>query len=283
MRLTSPLRPPLQSAAVGVGADEKKSALDPDGWTAFKLSHREQLTHNTHLFRFDIPDNARANLPVASCLLVKGKTTKEDGTPGVAIRPYTPTSPRDAEGYLELVVKVYEQGQCSKYFGGLKEGDAVEMKGPIVKLPWEANKYKEVGMIAGGSGITPMLQVADEVLSNPNDKTKMSLVFANVSEEDIILRDRIEALAKRHPEQFRVHYVVDKAAPGWKGGVGYLTEAILAAHMPKPTADGVMVFVCGPPPMMSAVSGNKVSPKDQGELKGLLAGMGYTASQVFKF
>lgn len=34
--------------------------------------------------------------------------------------------------------------------------------------------------IAGGTGITPMLQVVSEVLRNPEDKTEVSLVFGNV-------------------------------------------------------------------------------------------------------
>lgn len=34
--------------------------------------------------------------------------------------------------------------------------------------------------IAGGSGVTPMLQVASEVLRNPDDETEVSLIFGNV-------------------------------------------------------------------------------------------------------
>ncbi len=45
---------------------------------------------------------------------------KEDGSKKFVIRPYTPTSPKDAKGYFDLVVKVYEQGKMSKHFGELK-------------------------------------------------------------------------------------------------------------------------------------------------------------------
>ena len=64
-------------------------------------------------------------------------------------------------------------------------GDTLEFKGPILKLPYKANEYEHIGMVAGGTGITPMLQVVDEVLANPADKTKISLVFGNQSEADM--------------------------------------------------------------------------------------------------
>lgn len=35
-------------------------------------------------------------------------------------------------------------------------------------------------------------------------------MFANVSENDILLKDELDALAKKHPGRLTVHYVVDK-------------------------------------------------------------------------
>ncbi|MCI26872.1 NADH-cytochrome b5 reductase 1, partial [Trifolium medium] len=43
-------------------------------------------------------------------------------------------------------------------------------------------------MLAGGSGITPMFQVARAILENPSDKTKVHLIYANVTYEDILLK-----------------------------------------------------------------------------------------------
>ena len=75
-----------------------------------------------------------------------------------------------------------------------------------------------------------MLQVVDEVLANPADRTKVSLVFGNVSEADILLKQAIDERVKAHPERFRVHYVVDKAtSSNWAGGVGCGAESMLRA------------------------------------------------------
>ena len=49
-------------------------------------------------------------------------------------------------------------------------------------------------MIAGGTGITPMLQVIRAILKNPRDTTKLYLIFANQTEEDILLRQELESL-----------------------------------------------------------------------------------------
>ena len=52
--------------------------------------------------------------------------------------------------------------------------------------------------IAGGSGLTPMLQVIKEIASNPDDKTKVSFIFANQSVEDIILKKELDELNASH-------------------------------------------------------------------------------------
>lgn len=159
------------------------------------------------------------------------------------------------------------------------------MKGPIAKYPYKANCKKAIGMVAGGTGITPMLQVIEEVLRNPADKTKLKLMYANVTEADIILRDRLDALAAKHPDRFSIYYVVDTASgvdQAWKGGLGRISAAMLKAQLPPPSDDNI-IFVCGPPGMMAAISGDKAPDKSQGELSGALKDLGYSASQVYKF
>lgn len=140
---------------------------------------------------------------------------------------------------------------------------------------------KQIGMIAGGSGITPMLQVIHEITKNPNDKTEVTLVFGNLTSADILLKDRIDEIAKKH-KNVKVHYIIDKPEPNWNGPVGYITDDFAKKVLPPPSND-TLIFVCGPPPMMEAISGNKTPKFEQGELKGALKRLGYNEEQVFKF
>lgn len=270
------------------------TGLDPGKWVPLKLTKVTPLTNNTAIYRFSFSDpDASSGMTVASCLLTKAAvgSEKPDGSRANVLRPYTPISRPEQKGYLELAVKSYPEGKMSKHIASLSPGETLEFKGPILKLAYTANQYDSIGMVAGGTGIAPMLQVIDEILANPTDKTKVSLVFGNVSEADILLKDAIDERAKAHSDQLSVYYVVDTPPQrqiwqsAWSGGVGYVTKEMLAAKMPAPS-DRSMVYVCGPPPMYKAVCGPKGTPEDpkaQGELGGVLKEMGYSAQSVFKF
>jgi cytochrome-b5 reductase len=166
----------------------------------------------------------------------------------------------------------------------LKVGDTLEMKGPIPKYNWEKDQKANVGMIAGGTGITPMLQIIRRVFDgkSTDKKTKISLIFANVTEGDILLKDELDKIAKEHPDHFKVTYVLDKAPENWKGPTGYVTKDVAKEHLPAADQQDTIIFVCGPPPMVNSLSGPK-DKANQGELKGVLKELGYNESNVFKF
>lgn len=269
----------LASLSSTAFSEEKKFALDPREFRSFKVRAVETVTHDTKRVVFELPSaEHEMGMKVASCLLAKAKV---DGK--VVVRPYTPVNTNEEKGVLELVVKGYPTGKLSKHIVELKEGDELEMKGPILKFAYKPNQFKTVAFLVGGSGLTPALQVAKEIVRNPADKTKVVLVFANKTEQDIMLRDELDALAYMYP-QFSVHYVLDSppADGSWKGKTGYINKELVQELLPEPSKD-VFVGVCGPPPMMNSLSGNKAPDKSQGELTGLLKELGYDQATVFKF
>ena len=171
----------------------------------------------------------------------------------------------------------------SEHLHDMNPGQRLDFKGPIPKYPWTANKHDHVALIAGGTGITPMYQLARSIFKNSEDKTKVTLVFGNLTEEDILLKREFEDLEQDFPQRFRAFYVLDQPPEGWQQGSGHINKELLKTVIPGPKDGNVKVFVCGPPGLYKAISGPKKSPSEQGELAGVLKELGFTAEQVYKF
>lgn len=151
-------------------------------------------------------------------------------------------------------------GKMSQYMASLRVGDSMTISGP-----WGMNEYKghglfkigtkekqvsHVGMMSGGTGITPMLQVIAAILRDPTDKTKVSLLYANQAEGDILVRDSLEALQAQHSDRFvSLWYTLDRPPAGWKYSTGFITDEMIKAHLPAP-GPSTIVLMCGPPPMV---------------------------------
>ena len=71
-----------------------------------------------------------------------------------------------------------------------------------------------ISVCAGGTGITPMLQLIRNILKNPDDNTVMALLFANQTESDILLREELEEAAASNPDRLRLWFTVDRPTEG---------------------------------------------------------------------
>lgn len=180
-------------------------------------------------------------------------------------------------------MKKYPNGPMSTHLHDMVPGQRLDFKGPLPKYPWTPNKHDHIALVAGGTGITPMYQLARAIFKNPEDKTKVTLVFGNVSEEDILLKKEFAELENTYPNRFRAFYVLDNPPKEWTGAKGYITKDLLKTVLPEPKSENIKIFVCGPPGLYKAISGTKVSPSDQGELSGILKELGYSKDQVYKF
>ena len=187
------------------------------------------------------------------------------------MRSYTPISGDHQPGFFDLLIKSYPTGNISKHMASLDVGQSIKVRGPKGAMVYTPNMVRHFGMIAGGTGITPMLQIIRAVIRGraAGDKTEIDLIFANVNPEDILLREDLDQLAK-DDKGFRVHYVLNNPPENWEGGVGFVTPEMITVRIPlwicvmsvltfsskkwipKPAAD-IKLLLCGPPPMISAM------------------------------
>ncbi|CAD6890810.1 unnamed protein product [Tilletia caries] len=236
------------SALLYFNAQKPKPVLNPSTYQHFKLEHKDQISSNTALYRFALgKKNAILGLPIGQHITVQANINGKDVS-----RSYTPTSSDDDVGFFDLVIKSYPQGNISKHFAELKLGDTIAVKGPKGQMRYAPGLAREIGMIAGGTGLTPCLQIVRAVLKNPQDKTKLSLIYANVEESDILLKKELDVLAAKNPDRFKILYFLNKPPQGWKGGEGFVTQEAIQANLPAPASD-IKILMCGPPPMINAM------------------------------
>ncbi|KAF4694444.1 NADH-cytochrome b5 reductase 3 [Perkinsus olseni] len=248
-----------------------------------KLIDKTDVSHDVRRFTFALPhENDILGLPIGHH--VKLTASMPNPRTGLApvesvSRPYTPTTLDDRKGSFQLVVKIYPSGQdeshpdggwMSQYLDKLEPGqDSIQVTGPVGRLTYKGNGIfdivrsecqscngiKNLGMVAGGTGITPHYQIIQHILQT-KDPMKMSLLCANKTPDDVLLGPELAMLADTHPGQLKVHHTVDNASmnPSWSGYIGRVTKEMLRDTMPKPGPD-TLILLCGPKPMNEAAKG----------------------------
>ncbi|KAI1797813.1 NADH-cytochrome b5 reductase [Ganoderma leucocontextum] len=235
--------------AAKFGRGKRKPVLDPQVWKEFPLKEKIVISSNTAIYRFALPHaDDVLGLPIGQHVSVTAEINGKD-----IMRSYTPTSSDDNLGHFDLLIKAYEKGNISRYISLLKIGDRVRIKGPKGQFKYHPSLSRELGMIAGGTGITPMLQIIRAALKNPLDRTKLSLIYANVNHDDILLKKELDELASKHSHRFYVHYVLNNPPPNWAGGVGFVSKEQIEKYLPS-TDNNIKVLLCGPPPMITAMN-----------------------------
>ncbi|XP_014237940.1 NADH-cytochrome b5 reductase 2 isoform X1 [Trichogramma pretiosum] len=253
------------------GKKKKVTLVDPTVKYSLPLIEKQIISHDTRLFRFGLPSEEHVlGLPIGQHVHLTAKINGE-----VVIRAYTPVSSDDDKGHVDLVVKVYfknshpkfpEGGKLSQHLESLKIGETIDFRGPSGRLVYKGKgkfsiklmrkeppveySVKKLVMIAGGTGITPMMQIIRHIAKDPEDNTQVSLLYANQTERDILLRDEMEEIAKKHSDQVKIWYTVDTASEGWKYSTGFVNADMISQHMYPPSSD-TLVLMCGPPPMIN--------------------------------
>lgn len=143
-------RRPAQSGPISSSAT-RSSVLDPKQYRQFKLVRKSLVAPSVYRFIFALPyPDSVLGLPtgqhIALQAVIGGKTVS---------RSYTPISNNSDLGRIELLVKVYPQGLMTQHLENMRVGEVIDIRGPKGSMQYGPTYAKRVGMIAGGSGITP--------------------------------------------------------------------------------------------------------------------------------
>jgi predicted ferric reductase len=146
---------------------------------------------------------------------------------------------------LRLTVKGV--GSYSSGLAELRPGTPVITEGPFGRFTPRLRRHDRVTLIAGGIGITPLRAIFEQLHTPPG---MLTLIHRVVGDEDRVLHDELEALAR--DRSATIHYVVGDHRDA--ANAGLLSASHLRELVPG-IADGD-VFLCGPPAMMAATRGN---------------------------
>eukprot|EP00299_Pterocystis_sp_00344_P013656 c6711_g1_i1.p1 GENE.c6711_g1_i1~~c6711_g1_i1.p1 ORF type:complete len:407 (+),score=82.51 c6711_g1_i1:59-1222(+) len=187
------------------------------------------------------------------------------------LREYTPSSPVTQPGYLDITIKVYNDGKMSQVFAHLNVGMSLSFSGPFGGVSHYISKsdsaapthsitlssahsvaFSRLVMVCAGSGITPMYQMLLSIFSESDvPEPQMVLVCSNRNADSVMLGKEVEELSVAHPN-LRIGHVYSE--------VTRLSAEILQEHIgdlisSQDGVDDVVALICGPPKFNIAVEG----------------------------
>ena len=133
----------------------------------------------------------------------------------------------------------YPNGIVSTHIASLSLGDKLVCSKPMGSGGPPLDGLTSLGMVAAGTGITPMVPYMDEAAQR---RLPVSLVFCNKSEKDILLRDELDMM---DASDLRTTHVLSSPSDAWQGTRGRVSPAILKSALPA-ASPTTLILVCGP-------------------------------------
>jgi ferredoxin-NADP reductase len=179
------------------------------------------------------------------------RLTAEDGYQ--AQRSYSIASAPE-DGRLEIVVERLDDGEVSPYLTDeLRVGDRLELRGPIGGwFTWEAREGGPLLLVAGGSGIAPLMAMIRHRAAADSDAL-CRLLYSSRSREETIYAGELDRRAAEDGALEVIHTLTRSQPPGWTGYSRRIDREMLEEVAPSPE-ERPLVFVCGPTPLVETAA-----------------------------
>jgi ferredoxin-NADP reductase len=179
------------------------------------------------------------------------RLTAEDGYQ--AQRSYSIASAPE-DGRLALVVERLEDGEVSPYLTDeLRVGDKLELRGPIGGwFTWEAREGGPLILVAGGSGIAPLMAMIRHRAAAQSDAS-CHLLYSSRSREETIFAEELDRLAAQDAALEVIHTLTRSQPADWTGYSRRIDREMLEEVAPSPE-QRALAFICGPTPLVETVA-----------------------------
>jgi len=218
------------------------------GWQLANVTAVRDETPSVRSFTLALPDWAghRAGQHVDLRL------TAEDGYS--VERSYSIASEPERAREIDITVERIDGGEVSAFLHDVVvPGDRLEVRGPIGGyFAWDASLQDPVLLIAGGSGIVPLMAMARH-RSRAGAPVRMRLLFSSRGPDEIIYRDELDRLTAAGDGFEAVHTLTRRQPDGWTGYSRRIDEAMLAESL-APLGPSVRCYACGPTALIETVA-----------------------------
>jgi len=232
-----------------------------------KIIEKREISHNTTVFKLELPTpQSVLGLPMGQHI----KIFEIDENGEEFSRSYTPITHVDTKGFFELLIKIYrpceefpQGGKLTSILDKKEVGDSLVISGPkglhvyygngkIKTVAKEAQTYKKFTLIAGGSGIAPIYQIALHILESSTDSTEISIITTNRTEEDILMKAEIDAFSIKYGVS--VTHNITRPTESWKGCAGHFTVGFIRDDLALGDSNSHAVIISGTESMKKTIS-----------------------------
>jgi ferredoxin-NADP reductase len=163
-----------------------------------------------------------------------------------AQRSYSIASAPERGGEIDLTVERLEDGEVSSYLHDvLVVGDQIEVRGPIGGyFVWEVGLGGPVLLVAGGSGIVPLMAMLRHRTA-AGATIPIRLLYSSRTPTDVIYRDELESLRAANNGLEVFHTFTRAQPPGWRGYTRRIDTPMLQEVI-QPLGPALLTYICGP-------------------------------------
>ena len=180
------------------------------------------------------------------------RLTAEDGYS--VERSYSIASEPERAGEVDITVERIEGGEVSPFLHQVVvSGDRLEVRGPIGGyFVWEAALGGPLLLVAGGSGVVPLMAMARH-RARSGTSVPARLLFSSRTFDEIIYRDELDELAAAGDGFKVLHTLTRQQPPAWTGFARRIDEAMLAEAL-EPLGAATRAYACGPTALVEVVA-----------------------------